>query len=327
MLGRGQCLKKKPMYVWSTFLPFLFSMHSHLLLDPTGTWNNLYTFFCHTKTLNRWTGTPPLSMSLWFQAWSWTRGLDTWVACFPTSPKNLEAILTIFVGPPGITIQKKAPPSQSIRYFQQLKRWVYICLKPRGSHPLKSDDWKTTWYLYLLSFRNAAKKIYQVATNMFSVIKQVFFFKKGSGGNEGNGSIAMVWKVPMPPESGWLSGSLSVTQLGVAEDRFCSPRNEGPASSPWNPGNVSQTWFYLDGCDSGIQQLSETPSSSSRDLVWNHSCDLFFWLFRWPPIWRNQSRSRMEEAAWGLLERMNFFSTFWCFFGDHSSQHLENMGF
>ena len=52
-----------------------------------------------------------------------------------------------------------------------------------------------------------------------------------------------------------------------------------------------------------------------------------FGFFRWPPIWRNQSRSRMEEAACGLLERMNFFSTFWCFFGDHSSQHLENMGF
>ena len=68
----------------------------------------------------------------------------------------------------------------------------------------------------------------------------------------------MVWKEPMPPESGWLSGSLSVTQLGVAEDRFCFPRNEGPASSPWNPGNMSQTWFYLDGCDSGIQQFSCT---------------------------------------------------------------------
>ena len=83
----------------------------------------------------------------------------------------------------------------------------------------------------------------------------------------------------MPPESGWLSGSLSVTQLGVAEDRFCFPRNEGPASSPWNPTNMSQTWFYLDGCDSGIQQLSETPGSSSRDLVWNHSCDLFLLAF------------------------------------------------
>ena len=77
--------------------------------------------------------------------------------------------------------------------FSAIEAVSLHCLKPRGSHPLKSDDWKTTWYLYLLSFRNAAKKIYQIATNMFSVIKQVFFFKKGSGGNERNREATSPW--------------------------------------------------------------------------------------------------------------------------------------
>ena len=69
MLGRGQCLKKKPMYVWSTFLPFLFSMHSHLLLDPTGTWNNL-PFFATPK---RWTDEQV--HHLWVWAFDFRRGV------------------------------------------------------------------------------------------------------------------------------------------------------------------------------------------------------------------------------------------------------------
>lgn len=96
------------------------------------------TYIPFFATPKRWTDEQV--HHLWVWAFDFRRGVGRvgWTHGLLASqlpPKTWKQFWPFFVGPPGITIQKKAPPSQSIRYFQQLKRWVYICLKPRGSTP------------------------------------------------------------------------------------------------------------------------------------------------------------------------------------------------
>ena len=262
------------MYVWSTFLPILFSMHSHLLLDPTGTWSNL-PFLPHqnVEPMRRWTGTPPLSMSLWFQAWSWTRGVGTHGLLASQLPQKLGSNFDHFCGTTR----------------DHYSKWIH--------HPNPSDigsNWNgeftlpeakriAPWslmigrplYLFSYTFISECCKKIPGCKNMFSVIKQVFFSKKDL--EETKGTEASPWfgryrchqKV-----DGWVA-DLAWRNLGIAEER-CSPETKDPPS-PWNPMNISQTWFYR-RVWFGYSAIFLHQVLQS-DLVWNHSCDLFFWLF------------------------------------------------
>ena len=166
--------------------------------------------------------------------------------------------------------------------------------------------------------------------HVFCYQASVFFSKKDLEETNGTVKATSPWfgryrchqKV-----DGWVV-ALAWRQLGVAEDRFCSPRNEGPASSPWNPGNVSQKWFYLDGCDSGIQFFFLHLLSSSRDLV----LEPFLWPFSFGlkrdlPFGGINPGHEWKKLPGGFLKGWISSQPFDVFFGDHSSQHLENMSF